>query len=257
MDESDDRIAKGWIGPLPHDRPTEDERLLQGFGGLENGSMDSWRVFRIMGEFVEGFEEMAQIGTAVSFFGSARTKDDDPMYEACVEASRQLGNAGFSIITGGGPGIMEAANKGARLAKARSVGCNIELPFEQTSNGFLDVSVDFRYFFVRKTMFVKYACAFVIFPGGFGTMDELFESLTLMQTRKVRDFPIVLFGSSYWAGLLDWIRETMLGSGKISAEDLDLLLVTDEPAEATAHIVDRHQAHLSDRASSSGAAKQG
>ena len=139
---------------------------------------------------------------------------------------------------------MEAANKGGRLAKAPSVGCNIELPFEQASNGFLDVSVDFRYFFVRKTMFVKYACAFVIFPGGFGTMDELFESLTLIQTRKVRDFPIVLFGSSYWGGLLDWIHETMLSGGKISAEDMDLLLVTDDPAEATAHIVDRQKADM-------------
>ncbi len=257
MDESDGGIAKGWAASLPYEPSTEDERLLQGFAGLEKGTLDSWRVFRIMGEFVEGFEEMARIGTAISVFGSARTKEDDPMYEACVETSRQLGNAGFSIITGGGPGIMEAANKGARLAKAPSVGCNIELPFEQASNGFLDVSVDFRYFFVRKTMFMKYACAFVIFPGGFGTMDELFESLTLIQTRKVKDFPIVLFGSSYWAGLLDWVHETMLGGGKISAEDMDLLLVTDDPAEATTHIVDRQQALLSDRAPSSGVVKRG
>lgn len=249
--------TQGSADPLPQGRSTEDERLLQSSMGLEQWSMDSWRVFRIMGEFVEGFEEMAKIGTAVSVFGSARTKHDDPMYEACVETSRQLGNSGFSIITGGGPGIMEAANKGARLARAPSVGCNIELPFEQSSNGFLDVSVDFRYFFVRKTMFVKYACAFVIFPGGFGTMDELFESLTLIQTGKVSDFPIVLFGSSYWGGLLDWIHETMLGSGKISEGDLDLLLVTDDPEEATAHIVGRHEAHLSDCASRSDAVKKG
>ena len=157
---------------------------------------------------------------------------------------RQLGEAGFPIITGGGPGMMEAANKGAQLASVPSVGCNIELPFEQAENPFLDVSIDFRYFFVRKTMFVKYACAFVVFPGGFGTMDELFEALTLIQTNKVRDFPVVLFGSTYWQGLLDWVRSTMLQDGKISPEDMDLILVTDDPAEAAAHIVGRHQAHL-------------
>jgi len=167
-----------------------------------------------------------------------------------VETARHLGEAGFPIITGGGPGMMEAANKGAQLASVPSVGCNIELPFEQSGNPFLDVGIDFRYFFVRKTMFVKYACAFVIFPGGFGTMDELFESLTLIQTNKVRDFPVVLFGSSYWQGLLDWIRATMLEEGKISPGDMDLMLVTDDPAEATAHIVEQHKAHLTRRGSS-------
>jgi uncharacterized protein (TIGR00730 family) len=192
-----------------------------------------------MGEFVEGFEEMSELGPAVSVFGSARTSPDDPMYRRCVETSRLLGEAGFSIITGGGPGIMEAANRGARLAGVRSVGCNIELPFEQRSNEFLDVSIDFRYFFVRKTMFVKYASAFVIFPGGFGTLDELFEALTLIQTGKVHNFPVVLFGSSYWSGMLDWIRETMAAEGKILPSDLDLLHVTDEPADATDHIVRR------------------
>ncbi|MGB1780451.1 MAG: TIGR00730 family Rossman fold protein [Longimicrobiales bacterium] len=217
---------------------------MQSFAELEEVGMDSWRIFRIMGEFVEGFEEMSKIGTGVSIFGSARTKPDDPMYQACVETARQLGEAGFPIITGGGPGMMEAANKGAQLASVPSVGCNIELPFEQSGNPFLDVGIDFRYFFVRKTMFVKYACAFVIFPGGFGTMDELFESLTLIQTNKVRDFPVVLFGSSYWQGLLDWVRSTMLEEGKISPGDMDLMLVTDDPAEATAHIVERHKAQL-------------
>jgi len=227
-----------------HQALTEDERLLQSFAELEEVGRDSWRIFRIMGEFVEGFEEMSRIGTGVSIFGSARTKPDDPMYQACVDTARSLGEAGFPIITGGGPGMMEAANKGAQLASVPSVGCNIELPFEQSGNPYLDVEIDFRYFFVRKTMFVKYACAFVIFPGGFGTMDELFEALTLIQTRKVRDFPVVLFGSSYWHGLLEWIRTEMLEGGKISAKDLDLLLVTDDPAEATAHIVERHSTEL-------------
>ncbi|MDE3001999.1 MAG: TIGR00730 family Rossman fold protein [Gemmatimonadota bacterium] len=243
MDDTFDP-TKDATQPLPYERPTEDERLLQSFADVEEVGMDSWRIFRIMGEFVEGFEEMSEIGTGVSIFGSARTRPDDPMYQACVETARQLGEAGFPIITGGGPGMMEAANKGAQLASVPSVGCNIELPFEQAGNPFLDVSIDFRYFFVRKTMFVKYACAFVVFPGGFGTMDELFEALTLIQTNKVRDFPVVLFGSTYWQGLLDWVRSTMLQEGKISPEDMDLILVTDDPAEAAAHIVGRHQAHL-------------
>ncbi|MDH3270872.1 MAG: TIGR00730 family Rossman fold protein [Gemmatimonadota bacterium] len=228
--------------PLPRDKETEDERLLQSFEELEHIGKDSWRVFRIMGEFVEGFEEMGQIGTGVSFFGSARVKSNDPMYQACVDTARKLGDAGFSIITGGGPGMMEAANKGAQMAGVPSVGCNIELPFEQMSNPYLDHSIDFRYFFVRKTMFVKYACAFVIFPGGFGTMDELFEALTLIQTSKVRNFPVVLFGSEYWGGLLQWIRETMLVEGKIADDDLDLMFVTDDPVAATAHIVEKHDA---------------
>jgi uncharacterized protein (TIGR00730 family) len=190
-----------------------------------------------MGEFVEGFDELHSIGTAVSFFGSARTKPEAPMYQACVETSRLLGEAGFAVITGGGPGIMEAANKGARLAGATSVGCNIELPFEQGGNEYLDVSIDFRYFFVRKMMFMKYACGFVIFPGGFGTMDELFEALTLIQTHKVRDFPVVLFGKDYWTGLLDWIRNTMAAEGNIAADDIDLMCVTDDPEVARDHIL--------------------
>ncbi|MDA0327758.1 MAG: TIGR00730 family Rossman fold protein [Gemmatimonadetes bacterium] len=221
--------------PFPHDRETEDERLLQ----LESVGKDSWRVFRIMGEFVEGFEEMSSIGTAVSIFGSARTSADDPMYKVCVETARTLGEAGFSIITGGGPGMMEAANKGARLAGVPSVGCNIELPFEQKSNDYIDVSIDFRYFFVRKMMFMKYASAFVIFPGGYGTMDELFEALTLIQTNKVRDFPIVMVGSKYWKGLLDWIKDTMALEGKIAASDIDMMCVTDDPAVVRDHILGR------------------
>jgi uncharacterized protein (TIGR00730 family) len=228
--------SKNPTRPFPHEKETEDERLLQSVKELKDIGKDSWRVFRIMGEFVEGFDAMGKIGESVSIFGSARTNAQDPMYQACVETSRLLGEAGFNIITGGGPGMMEAANKGARLAGATSVGCNIELPFEQSSNAYIDVSIDFRYFFVRKTMFVKYASAFVIFPGGFGTMDELFEALTLIQTNKVRDFPVVLFGSAYWKGLLDWIRETMAVEGKIATEDLDIIFVTDDPAEACDHI---------------------
>jgi uncharacterized protein (TIGR00730 family) len=239
MNDSDYDPSDHSTEPFPHERPTEDERLLQSVEEIEAIGKDSWRIFRIMGEFVEGFEEMSTIGTGVSIFGSARTKPEDPMYEACVETGRLLGEAGFSVITGGGPGIMEAANKGAHLAGATSVGCNIELPFEQSGNEFVDVSIDFRYFFVRKTMFVKYACAFVIFPGGFGTMDELFEALTLIQTNKVRDFPVVLFGSEYWKGLLDWIEGTMAREGKIAAADLGIMCVTDDPAEVRDHIV-RH-----------------
>jgi uncharacterized protein (TIGR00730 family) len=216
---------------------TEDEKLLE---SVAIGK-DAWRVFRIMGEFVEGFEDMSQIGPAVSVFGSARTTADDPIYGKCVETARLLGQAGYAIITGGGPGIMEAANRGARLAGARSVGCNIELPFEQRSNEFLDVSIDFRYFFVRKTMFVKYAEAFVIFPGGFGTLDELFESLTLIQTRKVHNFPVVLFGSRYWSGMLDWLEGTMAAEGKIVPADVLLMHVTDDPADAAEHIVRRRR----------------
>ncbi|MGE0159556.1 MAG: TIGR00730 family Rossman fold protein [Gemmatimonadales bacterium] len=234
---SDRRDPKAAAGSDP--RATEDERLLESVEDIRTIGKDAWRVFRIMGEFVEGFEDMSQIGPAVSVFGSARTSPDDPMYRRCVETTRLLGEAGYSIITGGGPGIMEAANRGARLAGVKSVGCNIELPFEQRSNEFLDVSIDFRYFFVRKTMFVKYAEAFVIFPGGFGTLDELFEALTLIQTGKVHDFPVVLFGSRYWSGMLDWIRETMAAEGKILPTDMDLVYVTDEPADAVDHIVQR------------------
>ncbi len=194
-------------------------------------------MFRIMGEFVEGFDELSTLGPCVSVFGSARLTRADPVYDRCVETVRRLGEAGYGIITGGGPGIMEAANRGAQEVGTPSVGCNIELPFEQELNTFIDIGIDFRYFFVRKTMFVKYAQAFVIFPGGFGTLDELFEALTLIQTRKVRNFPVILFDTDYWAGMMDWIEGTLLREGKISKEDLDLMYVTDSPEEVVAHVV--------------------
>jgi uncharacterized protein (TIGR00730 family) len=213
--------------------PTEDERLLDSAAPKVHFThSDPWRVFRIMGEFVEGFDTLAETGRAVSIFGSARVPPDHPQYHQAEATARLLSEAGFAVITGGGPGIMEAANKGAREAGGVSIGCNIELPFEQGTNPYVEVSINFRYFFVRKTMFVKYSEAFIIFPGGFGTMDELFEALTLIQTGKIRNFPVVLFGSEYWGGMLDWIRRTMLEEGKVSADDLDLLIVTDSPEEA-------------------------
>lgn len=214
-------------------RRTQDEKLLQSPTHAQEifTDTDPWRVLRIQGEFVEGFEELAELGPAVSLFGSARTKEDDPFYSAAVESARLLAEAGLAIITGGGPGMMEAGNRGAKLGGGISVGLNIELPFEQHLNPYLDIPIDFRYFFVRKVMFVKYAQAFVIFPGGFGTMDELFESLTLIQTGKISNFPVIMFGSEYWSGLLTWIKEKMLTGGKISPADLDLLTVTDSPEE--------------------------
>ena len=215
-------------------RRTEDERLLAGpaLGGTPFYKTDTWRVMRIMGEFVEGFDALAELGTAVTIFGSARTKPGDEQYETAVHVAKTLGEAGFNIITGGGPGIMQAGNKGAKEAGVQSVGLNIELPFEQHLNPYVDLSIDFRYFFSRKVMLVKYAQAFVIFPGGFGTMDELFEALTLIQTGKVQNFPVVLFDTSYWGGLVDWLKSTMLAGGKISPEDLDLLILTDSAEEA-------------------------
>ncbi len=231
------------IPPPLASKETEDERFLQSTvdelqeRGLFRGGKESWRVFRIMGEFVEGFDELSTLGPCVSVFGSARLSRADPGYDRCVETVRLLAEAGYGIITGGGPGIMEAANRGAQEVGTPSVGCNIELPFEQGLNKFIDIGIDFRYFFVRKTMFVKYAQAFVIFPGGFGTLDELFEALTLIQTRKVRNFPVVLFDTKYWAGMMDWIRGTMLREGKISEKDLDLIYLTDSPQEVVAHVV--------------------
>ncbi|MDQ3705588.1 MAG: TIGR00730 family Rossman fold protein [Chloroflexota bacterium] len=219
--------------------PTEDEQLLQRPAPEKEDftRSDTWRVLRIMGEFVNGFDTLAHVGAAVTMFGSARTSEDDPMYWTAVELARTLAEAGFAIITGGGPGAMEAANRGAKEANGISIGCNIELPFEQGTNAYVDISINFRYFFVRKTMFMKYSEAFVIFPGGFGTMDELFEALTLIQTGKVSNFPIILFGSSYWGGLMDWIKSTMLVEKKISPEDLNLLVVTDSVEEARNHII--------------------
>lgn len=220
-------------------KSTEDERLLatpQPHQELFTHS-DPWRVLRIMGEFVEGFDALANLGPAVTLFGSARVREPDPMYLATVETARLLGEAGFTIITGGGPGIMEAGNRGARMANVKSVGLNVELPFEQDVNTYVDVAIEFRYFFVRKTMFVKYAQAFVIFPGGFGTMDELFEALTLIQTGKVQDFPVILFGSDYWSGLIEWLRGRMLTEGKIAPADLNLLVTSDSPTEVRDLIV--------------------
>ncbi len=220
-------------------KPTEDQKLLLA-PAQEKASFthtDPWRVMRITGEFVEGFDALADLGTAVTIFGSARTKPGEVHYETAVEVARLLGEAGYAIITGGGPGIMEAGNKGAKAAGALSIGLNIELPFEQHLNPYVDLSVDFRYFFVRKMMLVKYAQGFVIFPGGFGTMDELFESLTLIQTGKVANFPVVLFDSAYWGGLLDWLRGTMAAQGKISPGDTDLMMVTDSAKEAAQFII--------------------
>jgi len=221
-------------------KPTEDEQLLESSSAQPDPTAflhtDPWRVFRIMGEFVQGFDTLAHIGAAVTIFGSARTIEDDPMYTAARELAARLTRDDFAVITGGGPGIMEAANRGAKEAGGMSVGCNIELPFEQGMNAYVDVAVNFRYFFVRKMMFVKYAEAFVIFPGGFGTLDELFESLTLIQTGKIHNFPVILFGSAYWNGLLQWIKDTMLAEGKVSLDDLRLIVVTDS-VEETAQII--------------------
>lgn len=216
--------------PRPQ-QPTQDEQLLESPRGDEFTHTDTWRVFRIMGEFVQGFEELASLTRGIAIFGSARTRPDSPEYKAAEETAALLARAGFAVITGGGPGIMEAANKGAFEASGISVGCNIELPFEQGTNPYLTRSVTFHYFFVRKMMFVKYSLGFIIFPGGFGTLDELFEALTLIQTHKIRNFPVVLFGSEYWNGLLQWIRDVAFKDGKVSQQDLNLLYVTDSPAE--------------------------
>jgi uncharacterized protein (TIGR00730 family) len=211
---------------------TQDERLLETpTRSDEFLHTDTWRVFRIMGEFIQGFEDLAHITNGVAIFGSARTPPNDPVYKAAQETAALLAHAGFAVITGGGPGIMEAANRGAFDAGGTSVGCNIELPHEQKSNEYLTLSLKFKYFFVRKMMFVKYSNAFVIFPGGFGTLDELFESLTLIQTRKIRNFPVVLYGKSYWTGMIDWITGTVLSKANIAEEDLKLLHLTDSPAE--------------------------
>ena len=206
---------------------------------------DTWRVFRIMAELVEGFEALNNIGPAVSVFGSARIDPGSPYYNKCVKVTESLAKDGFAVISGGGPGIMEAANKGAQNANGTSVGLNIALPMEQAQNPFQDVRVEFRYFFVRKLMFVKYAVAYVIFPGGFGTMDELFEALTLIQTKKIRGFPVVLVGKEYWSGLIDWMKNTLLAADSISKEDLDLMHIVDEPEEVCAIINRRYKDRLS------------
>ncbi len=219
------------------DGSTTDQRLLDSRGSSDWLHTDPWRVLRIQAEFVEGFGALAELGPAVSVFGSARTATGSPFYAQAEELGRQLVGAGFGVITGGGPGAMEAANKGASEAGGVSVGLGIELPFESGLNEWADVGVNFRYFFARKTMFVKYSDGFVVLPGGLGTFDELFEALTLVQTQKVTSFPVVLIGTDYWGGLLDWLRDTVLAAGNISAADLDMLSVTDDVAEAVAIMV--------------------
>lgn len=222
---------------------TQDEQLLESPRLDEFTHTDTWRVFRIMGEFVEGFDELAALTRGISIFGSARSKPGDPDYLAAQETAALLAREGFAVITGGGPGIMEAANRGAFEAGGVSIGCNIELPFEQKPNAYQTRSLTFKYFFVRKMMFVKYSLGFIIFPGGFGTFDELFEALTLIQTKKIRDFPVVLFGSAYWNGLINWIGDVVLKDGKISQRDLRLLHVTDSPEEVV-EIVTRSQSQV-------------
>ena len=228
------------------DRPlaeTEDEKLLGSSPSrVDFTRTDPWRVLRIMSELIEGFDTLAGVDKGVSIFGSARTGPDDPQYQAAQETARLLAEAGFAIITGAGPGIMEAANKGAREGNGRSIGCNIELPFEQGSNPYVDTVIEFRYFFIRKLMFVKYSSAFIIFPGGFGTLDEAFEALTLIQTGKIYEFPVILFGRHYWAGLLRWLKSRALVEQKISPGDLDLILITDDPAEAANAVIAAHTA---------------
>ncbi len=233
-------------GPL--ERTTQDEQLLESPRPDEFTHTDPWRVFRIMGEFVEGFDELATLNRGISIFGSARSKPDDPDYKAAEETAALLVAEGFAVITGGGPGVMEAANKGAFEAGGLSVGCNIELPFEQRPNAYQTKSLTFKYFFVRKMMFVKYSLGFIIFPGGFGTFDELFEALTLIQTKKIRNFPIILFGSSYWNGLLKWLHDVVMAEGKISDIDFRMIQIADSPAEVV-EIVVRSQSSLAELAS--------
>ena len=221
---------------------TEDEKFLRAPGDelhspVDFTRTDPWRLMRIQAEFIEGFDTLAAVKRGVSIFGSARTDPGDPQYAAAREVARLLAEAGFSIITGAGPGIMEAANEGARLGGGPSIGCNIELPFEQGANPYVDTLINFRYFFVRKTMFIKYSNAFVIFPGGFGTLDEAFEALTLIQTGKISQFPVILMGRHYWAGLIRWLQSRVLGERKISAGDMDLMLLTDDPREAANAVI--------------------
>ena len=216
---------------------TTDQRLLDSRGPTDWVHTDPWRVLRIQAEFVDGFGTLAELGPATGVFGSARTPADHPLYAVAEQIGTRLVEAGQAVITGGGPGIMEAANKGAAQAGGISVGLGIELPFETGLNPYVNLGINFRYFFARKTMFVKYSQGFVVLPGGFGTLDELFEALTLVQTRKVTSFPVVLFGSDYWAGLLGWLRETALTHGSISAPDLDMFTITDDVDEAVATVV--------------------
>ena len=227
--------------PVPQEQVKQEQHALERALHLDFTLTDPWRVFRIMSEFVDGFDVLAHIPPSVAFFGSARLKPESLAYQAAEQTARLLAKAGFGIITGGGPGIMEAANKGAQEEASCSIGCNIELPFEQASNQYLDISVDFSYFFVRKTMFVKYSEAFIIFPGGFGTMDELFEALTLIQTKKVNHFPVILYDSSFWGGMVNWINKSMMELGTISPDDALLLRLCDDPAEICKIVVEAYK----------------
>lgn len=236
-----DAYSRGPIRPTEPKPLTEDEVLLESRPPREavdlHKASDSWRALRILGEFVWGFENLADVSGGVSIFGSARTRPEDPEYASATETARLLAKAGIPVITGGGPGIMEAANRGAYEAGGLSIGCNIELPFEQGTNAYVTRSLMFKFFFVRKMMFVKYAGAFIVFPGGYGTLDELFEALTLIQTGKVKHFPVILFGRRYWSGMVDWLRETVAAERKINPEDLDLFRLTDDPAEAVQIVI--------------------
>ena len=242
-----DRVATWEVGR------TEDESLLKRSPRPDFLNSDPWRSLRILSEFVEGFDALATVGPAVSVFGSARTPRNHRYYKSARRLGAGLANAGYAVITGGGPGIMEAANRGCHEAGGLSIGCNIELPMEQGLNAYVDLGVEFRYFFVRKTMFVKYADAFVIYPGGYGTLDELFEALTLIQTKKIRDFPVVLIGSDYWGGLVDWVRDRLVAEAAINPEDVDLLRITDDPDEAC-RIVDAYAKQHRDEAEKTAAA---
>jgi len=225
-------IGKGAAGKMDRDvTMTEDRKLLQPQGRPAFLNTDPWRALRILAEFVEGFDALASLGPAITVFGSARVNEGSPAYETAREIGRLLAKDGYAVITGGGPGVMEGANRGCQEAGGMSVGCNIELPHEQDINPYVDLGVEFRYFFARKTMFVKYADGFVILPGGFGTMDELFEALTLIQTGKIQHFPIILVGKAFFGGLIDWMRATLLAEGMIAPGDIDLIALTDDPKE--------------------------
>jgi uncharacterized protein (TIGR00730 family) len=219
-------------GLRPKAISTEEQQYLLDSLSIE----ESWRIFRIMAEFVESIEELSKLKQAVTIFGSARVHPDDPYYKKAEHVARLLAERGFSVITGGGPGIMEAANKGAAEAGGTSVGLNIQLPFEQKPNPYANTRLNYKYFFIRKVMFVKYAVAYVIMPGGYGTMDELFEALTLIQTKRIRSFPVIMMGSEYWSGLIDWLKNTLLREGKLLPEDVELIQVIDDPEEAVKHI---------------------
>ncbi|MFC7326819.1 TIGR00730 family Rossman fold protein [Marinactinospora rubrisoli] len=243
MTESRSKVRRA--GPLTYrggaiPTTTTDQRLLDRRGPTDWVHTDPWRVLRIQSEFVEGFGLLSEVGQSVSVFGSARIRPGNPHYAVGEAVGRRLAEAGYNVITGGGPGLMEAANKGAQEAGGTSIGLGIELPFEQMLNDYVDVGVTFRYFFVRKTMFVKYSQAFVVLPGGFGTMDELFEAITLVQTGKVTRFPVVLVGSEFWGGLCDWIRRTLLLEGVISHDDPGLMHLTDDPDEVVEIIRKSH-----------------